>query len=66
MTYDVSGASNWSVTVYPNSGQSIQSSWGANRNGNTFTPSGGSSFGVTYYKGSQNLNWVPWGICSPR
>ena len=66
VTYDVSGASNWSVTVYPNSGQSIQSSWGANRNGNTFTPSGGSSFGVTYYKGSQNLNWVPWGICSPR
>jgi len=66
VTYDVSGASNWSVTVYPNSGQSIQSSWGANRNGNTFTPSGGNSFGVTYYKGSQNLNWVPWGICSPR
>jgi len=66
VTYDVSGASNWSVTVYPNSGQSIQSSWGANRNGNTFTPAGSSSFGVTYYKGSQNLNWVPWGICSPR
>jgi len=66
VTYDVSGASNWSVTVYPNSGQSIQSSWGANRNGNTFTPAGSNSFGVTYYKGSQNLNWVPWGICSPR
>ena len=66
VTYSVSGSSNWSVTVYPNSGQSIQSSWGASRNGNTFTPSGSSSFGVTYYKGSQNLNWVPWGICSPR
>ena len=64
VTYTVSGRTSWSVTVYPNSGQSIQSSWNANRNGNTFTSSGSSSFGVTYYKGSQNINYIPWGICS--
>ena len=64
VTYTVSGRSDWSVTVYPNTGQSIQSSWGASRNGNTFRPSGSNSFGVTYYKGSQNINYIPWGICS--
>ncbi|WP_284709863.1 glycoside hydrolase family 11 protein [Cellulomonas wangsupingiae] len=64
VTYTVSGKSNWSVTVYPSNGQSIQSSWGANRNGNTFTPNGSNSFGVTYYKGSNNVNWTPTGVCS--
>jgi endo-1,4-beta-xylanase len=64
VTYTVTGRSNWSVTVYPNTGQSIQSAWGANRSGNTFTPSGSNSFGVTYYKGSQNISYIPWGICS--
>ncbi|MBO0898348.1 glycoside hydrolase family 11 protein, partial [Cellulomonas sp. zg-ZUI22] len=63
VTYTVSGRSSWSVTVYPNSGQSVQSSWGANRSGNTFTPSGSNSFGVTYYKNS-GTNYIPWGICS--
>ncbi|MFS0702976.1 polysaccharide deacetylase family protein [Cellulomonas sp. 179-A 9B4 NHS] len=66
VTYNVSAPGNWSVTVYPNSGQSIQSAWGATRNGTTFTGSGSSSFGVTYYKGSQNLSWTPTGVCSPR
>ena len=64
VTYTVTGRSNWSVTVYPNTGQSIQSAWGANRSGNTFTPNGSNSFGVTYYKGSQNISYIPWGICS--
>lgn len=64
VTYTVSGKSNWSVTVYPSNGQSIQSSWGATRNGNTFTPSGSNTFGVTYYKGSNNVNWTPTGVCS--
>nr|WP_322746814.1 glycoside hydrolase family 11 protein [Cellulomonas sp. S1-8] len=64
VTYTVSGRSNWSVTVYPNSGQSVQNSWGATRSGNTFRQSGSNSFGVTYYKGSQNINYIPWGICS--
>ncbi|WP_284439700.1 glycoside hydrolase family 11 protein [Cellulomonas xiejunii] len=64
VTYTVSGKSNWSVTVYPSNGQSIQSSWGANRNGNTFTPNGSNSFGVTYYKGSNNVDWTPTGVCS--
>ncbi len=64
VTYTVSGKSAWSVTVYPSNGQSIQSSWGANRNGNTFTPSGSNSFGVTYYKGSNNVSWTPTGVCS--
>ncbi|QCB94819.1 glycoside hydrolase family 11 protein [Cellulomonas shaoxiangyii] len=66
VTYNVSAPGNWSVTVYPNTGQSIQNAWGASRNGNTFTGSGNASFGVTYYKGSQNINWTPTGICSPR
>ena len=64
VNYTVSGRSSWSVTVYPNDGQSIQNSWGATRSGNTFRSSGSNSFGVTYYKGSQNINWIPWGICS--
>ncbi|UZN03635.1 cellulose-binding protein [Cellulomonas sp. S1-8] len=64
VTYTVSGRSSWTVTVYPNSGQSIQNSWGATRTGNTFRQSGTNSFGVTYYKGSQNINWIPWGVCS--
>lgn len=64
VTYTVSGKSNWSVTVYPSNGQSIQSAWGATRNGNTFTPSGSNTFGVTFYKGSNNVNWTPTGICS--
>ncbi|ADG75375.1 Endo-1,4-beta-xylanase [Cellulomonas flavigena DSM 20109] len=64
VTYTVTGKSNWSVTVHPNSGQSIQSSWNAARSGNTFTPAGGNSFGVTWYKGSSNNGWIPWGICS--
>ncbi|WP_322746815.1 glycoside hydrolase family 11 protein [Cellulomonas sp. S1-8] len=64
VTYTVSGKSNWSVTVYPSNGQSVQSAWGANRNGNTFTPNGSNSFGVTYYKGSNNVNWTPTGVCS--
>jgi len=64
VTYTVSGKSNWSVTVYPSNGQSIQSSWGATRNGNTFTPNGSNSFGVTFYKGSNNVNWTPTGVCS--
>ncbi|WP_136517406.1 MULTISPECIES: glycoside hydrolase family 11 protein [Cellulomonas] len=66
VTYNVQASGPWSVTVYPNTGQSIQSSWGATRNGNTFTSTGSHSFGVTYYKGSQNINWTPTGICSPR
>ncbi|WP_284439717.1 glycoside hydrolase family 11 protein [Cellulomonas xiejunii] len=64
VNYTVSGRSGWSVTVYPNSGQSVQNSWGATRSGNTFRSSGSNSFGVTYYKGSQNINYIPWGICS--
>ena len=64
VTYTVSGRSSWAVTVYPNSGQSIQNSWNATRSGNTFRQSGGNSFGVTYYKGSQNISYIPWGICS--
>ncbi|GIG41474.1 cellulose-binding protein [Cellulomonas phragmiteti] len=64
VTYTVTGRSSWTVTVYPNTGQSIQNSWGATRSGNTFRPSGSNSFGVTYYKGSQNISWIPWGICS--
>jgi len=64
VTYAVSGKSSWSVTVYPSNGQSIQSAWGANRNGNTFTPNGSNSFGVTYYKGSNNVSWTPTGVCS--
>ncbi len=63
VTYTVSGRSDWTATVYPSNGQSIQSSWGANRNGNTFTPSGSNSFGVTYYKGSNNNNAVPEAYC---
>ncbi|WP_255449067.1 polysaccharide deacetylase family protein [Cellulomonas sp. JZ18] len=66
VTYAVRASGSWAVTVYPNTGQSIQSSWGATRNGTTFTGSGNASFGVTYYKGSQNITWVPTGICSPR
>ena len=64
VTYTVSGRSSWSVTVYPSNGQSIQSAWGANRNGNTFTPSGSNTFGVTFWKGSNNVSWTPTGICS--
>ncbi|WP_287913744.1 glycoside hydrolase family 11 protein [Cellulomonas sp.] len=51
VSYTVSGASTWSVTVAPGSGQSIQSSWNATRSGNTFTSSGSNTFGVTYYSG---------------
>ncbi|MBO3095358.1 glycoside hydrolase family 11 protein [Cellulomonas dongxiuzhuiae] len=64
VNYTVSGRSSWSVTVYPNTGQSIQNSWGATRSGNTFRSNGSNSFGVTYYKGSQNISYIPWGICS--
>ncbi|WP_243738058.1 polysaccharide deacetylase family protein [Cellulomonas shaoxiangyii] len=66
VTYNVSASGGWSVTVYPSNGQSIQSAWGATRNGNTFTGSGNASFGVTYYKGSNNVSWTPTGVCSPR
>ena len=51
VNYTVSGASSWTVNVSPGSGQSIQSSWNATRNGNTFTSSGSNTFGVTYYSG---------------
>ncbi|GEA84824.1 MULTISPECIES: glycoside hydrolase family 11 protein [Cellulomonas] len=64
VTYTVSGSSSWTVTVYPSNGQSIQNSWNANRNGNTFTPNGaGNTFGVTYYKGPNNVNWTPSAFC---
>ncbi|MCR6704886.1 MAG: hypothetical protein NVV66_09395 [Cellulomonas sp.] len=64
MTYTVSGASNWSVTVNPGSGQSIQNSWNATRSGNTFTSSGSSSFGVTFYSGGNTS--TPGASCTPR
>ena len=64
VTYTVSGSSTWTVTVYPSNGQSIQNYWNANRNGNTFTPNGsGNTFGVTYYKGPNNVNWTPSAFC---
>ena len=64
VTYTVSGASSWSVTVNPGSGQSIQNSWSATRSGNTFTSAGNSSFGVTYYSGG-NTN-IPSATCTAR
>lgn len=66
VTYDVSASAAWSVTVYPTNGQSIQSSWSATRSGTTFTGSGTTSFGVTFYKGSSNNGYTPTGVCSVR
>ncbi len=62
VTYTVSGATSWSVTVNPGSGQSIQNSWNATRSGNTFTSSGNQSFGVTYYSGGNTS--VPSASCT--
>ncbi len=64
VTYTVSGASSWTVTVNPGSGQSIQNSWNATRSGNTFTSAGNQSFGVTYYSGGNTS--VPSATCTAR
>ncbi|UZN05218.1 polysaccharide deacetylase family protein [Cellulomonas sp. S1-8] len=64
VTYTVSGASSWSVTVNPGSGQSIQSSWNATRSGNTLTSAGNNSFGVTFYSGGNSA--VPSASCTAR
>ncbi|MBB2923286.1 glycoside hydrolase family 11 protein [Cellulomonas cellasea] len=59
VTYTVSGSSAWTVNLSLGSGQSIQSSWNATRNGTSFTPNGnGNSFGVTVMKNG-NSNTPP-------
>jgi endo-1,4-beta-xylanase len=55
VTYTVSGSSNWTVSIYLGSGQTLQNSWNASISGTsgtlTATPNGsGNSFGITVYK----------------
>ncbi|GAA3838412.1 glycoside hydrolase family 11 protein [Sphaerisporangium flaviroseum] len=61
LTANVSGASNWTVTITLGSGQTLQNSWNASvsTSGNTVTarPNGaGNSFGITVQH-SGNTNW---------
>lgn len=64
VSYTVSGASSWVVTLGLNGSQSIQNSWNASVSGRTVTSTGSSTFGVTILKnGSSN---TPSATCAPR
>ncbi|WP_275892134.1 endo-1,4-beta-xylanase [Cellulosimicrobium cellulans] len=66
-TFQVSGASDWTVTIRTGSGQSLQNSWNAAVSGTsgtlTATPNGnGNAFGITLY--SNGNTTLPTATCS--
>ncbi|MDQ0375507.1 glycoside hydrolase family 11 protein [Cellulomonas humilata] len=64
VSYTVSGASSWTVTLGLNGSQSIQNSWNASVSGRTVTSTGSSTFGVTILKNGNNT--TPSATCAPR
>ncbi|WP_345511340.1 glycoside hydrolase family 11 protein, partial [Phytohabitans houttuyneae] len=66
-TFNVTGASNWVVTIRTNGGQSLQNSWNASVSGTSGTltarPNGsGNNFGITLYKNGNNT--TPTATCA--
>ncbi|KQY22036.1 acetylated xylan deacetylase [Cellulomonas sp. Root485] len=64
VSYTVSGASSWTVTLGLNGSQSIQNSWNASVSGRTVTSTGSNTFGVTILKNGNNT--TPGATCAPR
>jgi endo-1,4-beta-xylanase len=64
VSYTVSGASSWTVTLGLNGSQSVQNSWNASVSGRTVTSTGSSTFGVTILKNGNST--TPSATCAPR
>ena len=64
VSYTVSGAGSWTVTLGLNGSQSIQNSWNASVSGRTVTSTGSNTFGVTILKNGNNT--TPGATCAPR
>ncbi|WP_456787630.1 glycoside hydrolase family 11 protein [Cellulomonas sp. P5_C5] len=64
VSYTVSGASSWTVTLGLNGSQSVQNSWNASVSGRTVTSTGSNTFGVTILKNGNNT--TPSATCAPR
>jgi endo-1,4-beta-xylanase len=67
VSLNVSGSSNWTVSIRLNGGQSLQNSWNASLSGSSGTltarPNGnGNNFGITLYKNGNNT--TPTATCS--
>ena len=64
VSYTVSGASSWTVTLGLNGSQTVQNSWNASVSGRTVTSTGSNTFGVTIMKNGNNS--TPSATCAPR